>query len=777
MRLLRTVLLITTAMLPTSVMAQAADPDQSTASNLGEIIVTAQRREQALQDVPLAVTAVTAETLEDRNVSTLADFATGAVQGLQITPFVGSATTFAISARGIGSGDPTQGTREQPVPLYLDGVPLGRAQGLGLELIDPERIEFLRGPQGQLFGRNAQAGAVQFVSRRPSGVLGVDARAQFGNYGLDSQRIRVDLPEFSNLRLQAAVARTQRDGFTKNSVTNVYSQQKDFSFLDSLGWRIAAEWNPISDLRLNYAYDSSEIDDSQAYTTWVPVDIRGRTPFSPQPAFNGDYPGFANSPTFNEGFNTKASGHGLTVQYDVSDAITLKSITSFRETSRNGSGSLGDALVAGGSSRGILTTNAREDVEQEQTYQELQFFGSWDNFDITIGGSYFNEKVEDQRRSRLLGPGFQPGAIFAPGSPLVGCIGLQLCQTARSEQNAESESLGLYSQATWVPPVMDGKLELTLGVRYTDDTKTAQRTYIQPLARPPFLETTPSGPLPPQSEFSEQRWDPAFVIKYNLSDDVNAYFRYATGYRAGGANVRSTRFGSYGSEEIEAYEVGMKGRFFDNRVIFNVAAYANTISGTQNDIQESPTTNPSLTDTVNSPNDEDVKGVEIETTFRVNENLTLSAGYTYTDAVDFLDFDNPLTAVIGDITRFYRTMSPEHSGNVALAYVRPIGDAELRFNVDYSFASEHSPTNGGQLVASFGPTYVRPSIETSMLNGRLALGGIRAGSAEAEVALFGKNLLDETNIIFGFDGAASGGGFAQIIQPPRQYGLELRVTY
>jgi len=776
MRILRSVLLLSTALLPTSVMAQAADPGQNTATTLGEIVVTAQRREQALQDVPLSVSAVSAEALEDRGVSTLSDFATGAVQGMQVTPFVGSATTLAISARGIGIGDPTQATRELPVPLYLDGVPLGRAQGLGLELIDPERVEFLRGPQGQLFGRNAQAGAVQFVSRRPSGVFGYDARLQVGNYGLDSQRFRMDLAEFGNIRLQASVARTQRDGFTKNSDTIIYDQQKDFASLESLGWRIAAEWNPTADLRLNYAYDSSDIDDTQAYTTWAPVDIRGRTPFSPQPAFNGEYPDRANSPTFNEGFNTKASGHGLTVQYDMSDAITLKSITSFRETSRNGSGSLGDALVAGGSSRGILTTNAREDVEQEQTYQEVQFLGSWDNFNITVGASYFNEKVDDQRRSRLLGPGFQPGAIFAPGSPLVGCVGLLLCMTARSEQNAETDSLGVYSQASWVPPIMDGRLELTAGIRYTDDTKTATRTYIQPLARPPFLETSPSGTLPPASEFSEQRWDPALVVKYDLTDDVNAYFRYATGYRAGGANVRSTRFGSYGAEEIEAFELGLKGRYFDNRVIINVAAFHNTVTGRQNDIQEAPTTNPSLTDTVNSPDDTVVKGLEIESTWQVNEYLTLSAGYTYTDSVLFRDVDNPLTAAF-DLTRFFHTMTPEHAGSVSMAYVRPVGDTEMRFNVDYAFASEHHPTDGGQLVASFGPNYVRPTAETSMLNARLAFGGIKAGSNEAEVAVFGRNILDKANVIFGFDGAASGGGFAQIIQPPRQYGVELRITY
>lgn len=770
MRILRSLLLISTAVVPTMVLPGAAMAQDAEAADDGVILVTAQRREQALQQVPLAVTAISADQLADRNVSALSDFATGAVPGVQIAPFAGSATTLSISARGIGAPDATQGTQELPVPLYLDGVPLGRGQGLGLELIDPERVEFLRGPQGQLFGRNAQGGAVQFVSRRPTGEMGFDARLQIGNYGLDSQRLSVNLPEFNNIRVQGSVSRTQRAGYTKNSDVMVYPLQSDWNELNSFGFRIAAEWNPTDNLRVNYAYDDADIDDTQSYLTWVPVDINGRPPRSPQPAFNGQFPDNANSPTFHDGFNTQSSGHALTVQLDLSDAITLKSISSMRETSRNGSGSLGDALVAGGSSTGIITTIAREDVDQEQSYQEFQFLGSWDNLELTVGGSYFNEQVEDQRRSLVSGTGLNlPGLGISPAG-LAGCRGLLICQTSRSEQNAETDSYGIYSQATYTI----NRLELTAGIRYTDDRKIAERTYIQPLAPPPLAETLPSGPLPPLSLFREKRWDPAFVVKYNFTDEVNAYFRYATGYRAGGVNVRSSTFTSYGAEEVEAFELGMKGRFFDNRVLFNIALYQNNIDGRQFTIQEQPTTNPSLTSTLNGLDTFKVKGIEIESSIRVADGLTVSGSYAYTDAVDFIDIDNPLTAPF-DLTRFYSFQVPEHSGNVALDYSTDFRDAELRFHVDYSFASSHHVTSAGQLVASFGPTYVRPTAKTSKLNARVALGDIPVGPTTAEFAIFGNNLTDATNFLFGFDGAASGGGFGQFIQAPRTFGAELRL--
>ena len=780
MRILRSLLMITAASLPTVVAAQEVSSEDGKSAEAtvegGTIVVTALRRETALQDVPLAVSAFSPQQLENRNITSLADFNAGVVPGLQVAPFAGSKTTLLIASRGVIPLDPSQGTQELPVPLYIDGVPLGRAQGLGLELIEPERVEFLRGPQGQLFGRNAQGGAVQFVSRRPSGEFGFDARVQFGNFGHDSQRLRVDLPEFANIRLQATVARTQRDGFTENPGPQIFPAQVDWNFIDSLGFRIAAEWSPSESLRINYAYDDADIDDAQGYLEYVPVDIRGRPAFSPQAPFDGDFPDVAFGPTFHEGFNTKSSGHGLTVQLDVSDAITLKSITSYRETSRNGSGNLGAGLPVGFSSTGFLTTSAREDLDQNQTYQELQFLGSWDNLDVTIGATYFNEQVEDQRRSFISGPGLTlPGLGIQPAG-LANCRGLLICLTARSEQNAETDSYGIYGQVTYIPPILDGKLELTAGIRYTDDSKVGVRTYIAPLALPPFTEATPSGPLPPVARFDEKRWDPAFVVKYNFTDDLNVYARYATGYRAGGVSVRSIGFDPYGSEETEAWELGLKGSFFDRRLTLNIAAYQNDITGQQLTFFEAPLTNPSLTTTLNTPLPYRVKGVEVEATLRVAEGLNLTATYAYTDAREFFEFDNPLTVPV-DPLRFYSSQVPEHSGNVAIDYRRDLGGVELGINADYSFASDHHITGSGQLVASFGPTYVRPTTEVSILNGRVSLGEIDIGPTKAEVSLFGRNLLDETDFNFGFDGAASGGGFGFFVQPPRTFGVELRVQY
>ena len=146
----------------------------TTTSGLEEVVVTATRREQSLQEVPLSVSALSADNLANRNINNLGDLSAGKIPGFVPTRFSGG-STLAISVRGVGLSDPTQGTVELAVPVYIDGVFLGRAQGLGMELIDPERVEILRGPQGQLFGRNAEGGVVQYVTRKPTGEFGIRA--------------------------------------------------------------------------------------------------------------------------------------------------------------------------------------------------------------------------------------------------------------------------------------------------------------------------------------------------------------------------------------------------------------------------------------------------------------------------------------------------------------------------------------------------------------------------------------------------------------------------
>jgi iron complex outermembrane receptor protein len=747
--------------------AEDQTPGSTTVGGIENIVVTATRREETLQNVPLSVTAITADSLVAHGVNGLSDLNPGAIPSTVMSPFAGTSSVLAITVRGVGLSDPTQGTVELAVPVYIDGVFLGRGQGLGIDLIEPERVEILRGPQGQLFGRNAEGGVVQYVSRKPSGEFGVRGSISYGNFDDQRYKLSLDLPKFAGFSVQLSGVKSEHDPYTPQSSQENYpgaasppAPHTDYALLDSWGFRGAVHWDNGGAFTADYAYDDSNDEDSQPYLTWEPV-ATVRSPVSPAPP-SDEYPDKTFEQLFNEAFQTDVSGHGLTLAWAASDSVTLKSITAYRKTSRHGSSTLGTPLPAGVSSSGFIYTNAREDVDQDQTSEELQFLGTWDHFDLTVGALYYKENVTDQRRSYLTGPGFVAPVTFIQPSTLGFCVGVDPCLTSWTEQEAESESYGLYAQANWRPAAFDDKLELTLGARYTDDNKDAKRT----------LNFVPVNQV---AHFDAQRVDPAAVIKYNWTTSLQTYLRYATGYRAGGANVRSSTFSSFQEEENDAYELGMKAQF--DRLQLNLAVFQNTIKGEQLTIQEAPTTNPSLTNTFNSPVDKKVKGAELELYWAALDQLGVGVNFSYMDVPEFKEFDNPYTPV-ADLTRFYAVSTPETTGSVYVDWnSKPLALGALAFHVNYTWASDYQATPGAQPVVNFLPGYERPPANASQLGARLAWKDIQTGSGKMEFALWGKNLLDDAGIVYGFDGCAFGGGFCEYRTPPRTYGAEIRFEF
>ncbi len=750
-------------------------------AEVGDVIVTANRREQALQDVAIAVSAVSASQLKEQNIVSLTDIKPGQIANVALVPFAGTPTVIAANIRGIGLSDPSQGTQELAVPIYIDGVFLGRAQGLGLDLIEPQRVEFLRGPQGQLFGRNAEGGAIQFVSRDPSGEFGFDVSAGLGSFEEERYRLRVDLPEIAGVSIQVAGTHREHEAYTQNGSTQVYAKQADYGLLDIDGYRVAALWEPADNFAVRYTYDNMDGLDNQPYLVWEPV-ANGAPQVSPEAPYSGEnVPAQTYAPLYNTDFFVRAEGHALTLTWDLADSVTIKSITSYREAGRDGSSTLGGPLPAGASSFGFVHPNAAEVVDQNQSSQELQFLGSWERFDLTAGVVYYEEEVVDERRSLLTGPGLAPGAVFGGSqASLNACVGFDPCMTSHSEQNATTESLGIYAQGAYTPPILNDRLELTVGVRYSDDSKDATRTYIQPPIAPPvggFTEATPSGPLPSAASFSAERWDPAVTVQYNWTDDLNTYVRYATAYRAGGANVRSSAFTSFAEEEVETWELGFKSQWYGRRFTLNGAIFTNTITGLQVNVQEAPTINPSLTNTVNLPFDVEITGAELEAFIRVTDGLTVNANLAYLDTDDYQVFDNPLTGA-ADPLRFYTLNSPEVSGSVGLTYTtQTMGVPEAVFHIDYTFAGDHWTTPGAIRDDLMPPAYSRPTTDVNSLNARVSLRNISLGNGvNGEIAIWGNNLLDEDRYIYAFDGGAFGGGFAEYLTPPLTGGIELRLS-
>ncbi len=777
---------LTLAAVIASVLGSAqvrADEDQAGKSaapaGIEEVIVTAQRKEESLQDVALSVSAVSADSLVTRGINNLSDVRPGMIPGVIVTQFSGGQSVLAINIRGVTMSDPTQGTVEMTVPVYIDGVFLGRGQGAGLDLIEPERVEILRGPQGQLFGRNAEGGVVQFVSRKPSGEWGVRASASLGNYNEQFYKLSVDLPEVGGFSSQLSAIKRSHDPYQAMSHTSAYpggetppGPHNGHVLLDESGFRAAIRYNNHDNFVADYTYDYTDQFATEGMVTWVPVDIIGRPPTSPMPAYNGNLPDKTTDQYYNQGFRLPTDGHALTLDYTLNDNIHLKSITSYRTTERHGSNNLGPALPAGVSTPDFVHFNyiytlAKEDVAQNQTSQEFQFVGSWDQWDLTAGATYYNEQVRDQRRSRLSGPGIQPGFVFIqPAVGFCATFDLDPCEVGNNVQSAETNSYGAYAQANYRPAALNDKLQLTLGLRYTDDTKDAKRTVqFFPLANPL------------RANFSASRVDPAATVSWKFTDDIHTYLRYATGYRAGGANVRSSNFTSFKEEENEAWELGLKAMFLDRHLQTNFAAFYNTIKGEQLTIQEQPTTNPSLTNTFNSPNDKKVKGIEGEITWAVTDPLRLGLNFTWMDAgPDWHDIPNPYAAG-NPLARFYTVAAPEWTGAFTVDYNQPLSLGEIAVHAGYAYSSDTWYTPGAQLVASFGPNYERPAGKGKQLDARIGWKNIEATGGQWEIALWGKNLTDESEIVYGFDGCAFGGGFCGFRQNPRTYGVEVRYEH
>jgi iron complex outermembrane receptor protein len=610
------------------------------------------------------------------------------------------------------------------------------------------------------------------VSKKPSGEFGVDGSVSYGNYDDQRYKLSVDLPDFAGFAVKLSGVKVEHDPYTDQSSEDTYPgpaipppPYADYGYLDASGFRGAIRWNNDGGFTADYAYDYSDHEDSQPYLTWVDVDVVAPAT-SPEPP-STDYPEDTFEQLYNEPFDTEVSGHALTLEWAVNDSVTLKSITAYREQSRHGSSTLATPLPAGVSSSGFIYSNAREDIEQEQTSQELQFIGTWDQFDLTAGAIYYEEEVTDERRSFLTGPATAGPVTFFLPAALTFCVDNDPCLASWSEQGAESESYGIYAQANWRPAAFDDRLELTLGARYTDDSKDARRTF----------DLSAGGPVDLRANFDEQRVDPAAVIKYNWTDTLQTYLRYSTGYRAGGANVRSSNFTSFDEEENEAWELGMKSQLLDRRLQLNVALFQNTVKGEQLTIQEAPTVNPALTNTFNSPNDKDVEGAEVELFWAALDQLGLGLTFSFMDVPEFTEYDNPYTPQV-DLARFYAVATPETSGSVYLDWTSdPLGVGVLAFHTDYSWADDYQATPGAQLVASFLPTYERPPANSEQLAARLSWKEIAVGDGTAEIAVWGRNLLDDSGIVYGFDGCAFGGGFCAYRAAPRTYGVEVRFDF
>ncbi|MET0282174.1 MAG: TonB-dependent receptor [Steroidobacteraceae bacterium] len=733
------------ALIAAAISPAFADDD---AIVLDEVVVTAQKRETNLQDTPISVSVLTADGLDDRHAISLASLSDGAIPSLRVSPFGTRSSALNIGIRGIGaSGDANQPARDAGVGVYVDGVFLGRAQGLGTALYDVERIEVLKGPQGTLFGRNTEGGAISIVTRAPSGQFHLDTSFGVTNFDGYHSTVHLDLPKVGDFSFKIDGLLNKRGGTTDNPMRG----ERDFNSYDKRGVRITGLWQPAENFDATYAYDNS-YDATTPYHAQLLVAGPFASPLQRAGA-SQDRRDDAILGGIQEDNVGRTSGHLLVLDWALAEDLRLKSISSYRDLEQ---GQFDQGLIDAISTfapNGTFGRYSLAQVWQHQYSEELQLIGHTDQVQYVGGAFYYKESVGDNAQTPLTnlwnatGTGYTVNPAYAP---------LDLSRvTVDRASRAWTESLGLFGQATWTPAAAQS-LHLTAGGRYTKDDKNGR------------LHTLNGAASALAFDDSWSRFDPMINVAFDLGDAAMVYGKWSTGFKSGGANSRSLTYRAFSPEEVTAFELGLKSQFWDNRARFNLALFDSEIKDKQMDfyfpfgVGGSPRT---VSDTTNARTKGKSRGGEFEFSIVPVSNLTLGLNYTLTD-IDALRAPNPYVAgnPLATVLPLY---APKKAGSVTVDYRVPMGASALKFHVDGNWSD-------GYYTSEIEQTLTDSSF---VVNARVALVELPLNElgATAEFALWARNLLDEEHLQHKSTSASL--GTYGIFNDPRTYGIEARIRF
>ena len=773
----------------------AEDQQAGQQSSVQEIVVTAQRREESLQKVPVAVTAIGADQLAALRVSSVRDMA-GLAPSLQLNT-QGQQSNPTIIIRGVASGTSSNSV-DPKVGIYIDGVYIGRAVGSLLDFSDIQRVEVLRGPQGTLFGRNATAGAISIVTAAPKGEWGLRATASYGNYNAWRGKVSLDLPKVGPFSVRLSYLHDQIDGDVTNTMggksLNIALRAPEFGtqrFVNKLGYRnvdggqiaVRGEFGALTaDYRFDYT--DSRASGRAMQSLGVIPDATGQL-LGPivalQPLFGG---------TTNEGVNgplssvaaatseehTVTQGHSLTLTVEASDHFTVKSITAYRKfrqdpvifdlgsaggmrftfaqlgalidpelTPEQIQAALFDPANAPGPNDYFFPLLSARATQQKQFSQELQFQLTNDSYQLTAGLFYFHENSPGTEVLGILSPA--PSATIVP-SPLDAVFGSGITRTV-----GINNSMAGYAQLTWH---LSDTFDLTGGMRGTIDDRELKISAIS---------GAQGGSLGVGDyKVTYKKLTYTGIATWRPNEASTIYAKIATGYVSGGILSGI----AYRPENLTSYEVGAKSQFLDNRVRLNVSAYYNDYKDlqTQNFINGRQ-----FFDNAGSAK---IKGFEAEMDVVPTAGLTLSGSVAYTD------FDYKKFILNGqDVASFARpTYFSNWTGRAAATYNSPdfAGGGHVTALLEGRYRSSYYLTSTPLRNVLTG----QPALEDRnkqpgywLVNGRLGVADVPLGGGRVSLSVYGDNLLDKRYIGFGAPVLLFTGSYER----GRTYGVELGVNF
>ncbi len=671
---------------------------------LEEVLVTAQKREESLQETPISITAFSPQMLEQLGINApheVADFTPNLIA--DVKPATSIQATYAI--RGFGQGE---SFAEPRVAVYLDGI--YTAAGPAFDLVDLERMEVLRGPQGTLFGRNTVGGAINVITARPAEEFGFKQQLSFGNRGYWRSVTSVDVPLADALQTKWTFLKTETDGWANNNFVGA-GVEKDLGGDDTEAYRVAARWQVTEAITLDYSYDHTDVDfvPLPGQLSYIDPSLPGNFDGSyEQAAANVDDQRRGEFDLDNAVTDTsKNRGHNLVISWEL-DSVTLKWLSGFRDSQSTFPNDLDGGAY--------LTTLSHSEPpslsDSDSESHELQAVGSWGGrFDYAVGLYYWESEGDSENRQVGGFPAFPP-FIFSFFTDALNTF--------------ENDSTAVYGQFTYTPDILEDRLRLTLGGRYTEDTRAASIPNLDAAGKSDFDNFSPSGS-------ADMQWTP----------QLSSYFKISQGYTAGGWNNRAFNAESFAvpvdEENVTSYEVGIKSQWLDQRIRLNAAVFYNDFTDQQ--ISQFLAGADGFTSITVNAAESTMQGFELEILAVPSEGLTLNLGWGYLDA-EFEKYEavGPETEELVDVSdTTVAPYAPEHTVNAGLQYQFPaFGFGRLTARLDGSYRSK-----------SFSNIFKDRNEFTTLdnrylLNARIGLHALPwVSQGDLRIAIWGKNLTNE----------------------------------
>ena len=703
-----------------SAISSARASEAARPGGLEEIIVTARKRKEKLQDLAASVSALSTLDLNRRFDSDVRDFANASPNVVIDDTQQGPGGVAAIYIRGVGVAD-VEKSVDPAVGVVFDDVYIGQSSGSLLKAIDIDRVEVLRGPQGTLFGRNATGGVVNIARSRPTQELSGKARLTYGRFNTVKAEGVVSKGLSDTIAVKLVAAYEKSDGYFYNRTLNQKAQRSTFK---SIGGEILFKPTDRFEISINYDHQDTRQDPPQLVAVNRPTDLfcavySQCSPAPGVPTSGNPYVSLGNGPLGKNATFKLDLGIGK-VKYDLSSDLSLTYILGYLKTR--------ETITQDFDASPLTLYHTDRPARWAQTTHELRLTKG--NGPLTfVTGAYLWDSHYTINLKNYIG--------FAP-VPLL---------TSAQDVRQTNKSWALFGEGDYrITP----KLKLTIGARYTHDRKTSLVNDLPVYLYATTTEQNPILTLPGSIVMARpvskgwSKFTPKASLSYNITSDKMVYVLYSRGYRGGGFNGRPATIGAatvpYNPETLDNYEAGFKTEFFNHRLRFNASAYMMKYKDMQQDLDvPAPGTSTGRENRTINAASADLKGVELEVLARPVQGLTLHGNLGYLNAKykkffgDIYSTGTPVDASFLKIRR-----APKWTWDIGATYEAPIGPGTFWATGEVHYIGVHEITflnnpnlrNPGQYIADASLNY--------KLN-------------QTTVSLFGKNLADEKGWTIGYD--------------------------